>query len=247
MVMAGQSTWANATSSTTPGVGPFDNIFLVARYVRNRNLTGLSLTVASRPPLFLVLANNVQNFALLKRQIVRIAALEVELPYHLLLPANHRALQRCGVEIVQLVERQQIGQIGKRLVTDSVRETFIAGCYFVDDVVANFGIFPYAQHEIADDRGAIAHQKHPTFPLVHQQIRRFLARHRPKVPARPIVHIEGCHFCSFCSWCGAFLRKSLGNEIRNNWITLLDNRCAGYAVFLLRTTFSGDSLKTLAA
>uniref|UniRef100_T1DNQ4 Uncharacterized protein n=1 Tax=Anopheles aquasalis TaxID=42839 RepID=T1DNQ4_ANOAQ len=223
MVMARQSTCTNtsaaaATTTTTAAtrVGPFDDVFLVARYVRNRNLTGLSLTIASRPPLFLVLANNVQNFALLKRQIVRIATLEVKLSYHLLLPANHRALQWCGVEIVQLVERQQIGQIGERLVPDSVSEALVAGCYFVDDVVANFGIFPYAQHEITDDRGAIAHQKHSTFPLVHQQIRRFLTRHWPKVPARPIVHIEGCHFlCSFCgsSWYRALLLNSLSNEI----------------------------------
>uniref|UniRef100_A0A182KJ65 Uncharacterized protein n=1 Tax=Anopheles christyi TaxID=43041 RepID=A0A182KJ65_9DIPT len=154
------------STTTAARIWPLDYVLFVSRNVRYRYLSSLPRTIPCRPPLLLVLADNVQYLTLLERQIVRITAIEIELSDHLLEPAYHRPAQRCRIEIVQLVKRQQIRQVGERLVTDPVHKALIRGWYFVDNVVAHFRVFAHTQHEIPHNGRTVAHQKYATFALV---------------------------------------------------------------------------------
>lgn len=132
------------------------------------------------------------------------AALKIELAHDALQLPGERPPQRRRIQIVQNIERQQFGQIGKRLVADAIHQAAAAVGQqdLVDDVVADLQVLLDAQHKVPGAGAAVAHQKHAALAFRHQQIGGLLAGQQPKVPAGPIVHVERCaHYCCAQSEC----------------------------------------------
>lgn len=76
-----------------------------------------------------------------KRLINTYTPIEIELSNHFFHFLLGRTSQRRGVEIVKLVERQQLGQVGERLVAYSV-DDLVTLLDFIDDVVTDFRVLP---------------------------------------------------------------------------------------------------------
>lgn len=90
-----------------------------------------------------------------------------------------------GVQVVDLVELQQRGQVLKLLVADlkaAVRQG-------VNDVVGNPGVLGHREHVVPRAGGRVPHQEH-AMPLPLQPRLRLRPRHRAHVPAGAVRRIE---------------------------------------------------------
>ena len=119
-------------------------------------------------------------------------SLEVVFGEDLLDALGRRPDERRGVEVVDLVEVEEGGQVGEHLVADLVAR-LVALLDLVDDVVRHLVVLPHAEDVVALDGGAVPHQEDAALPLRHQQVRRVLPRHGAEVPAEMKRRSENGH------------------------------------------------------
>lgn len=124
---------------------------------------------------------------------------EVELADDALESTHQRPPQRRRIQIVQDVERQQLGHADERLVADAIDDRCAARLavrhqQLVDDEVADLDVLLDAQHIVAQAGVAVAHQEHARLALGQQQLVGLLSRQLAVVPAGAVVHVErGVH------------------------------------------------------
>lgn len=90
-----------------------------------------------------------------------------------------------GVQVVDLVELQQGGQMLELLIAD-LKAAVGQG---VDDVVGNPGVLGHREHVVSRAGGRVPHQEHAV-PLPLQPRLRLRPRHRAHVPAGAVRRIE---------------------------------------------------------
>lgn len=92
-----------------------------------------------------------------------------------------RFYQRGGVQVVDLVELQEGGQMVELLVADLEP---LAG-QRVDDIVGHFGVLRDRQHVVPGAGGRVPYQEH-AMPLSLKPVLSLLSRHGSKVPGGAI-------------------------------------------------------------
>lgn len=138
------------------------------------------------PPLIVsILGEYEQDFSPFKRQILRITTREIEASHNLFqsIQLFNWSLQRSRVQIGCFIVMKESRDVGKQLISDSEPNLIVWLLNLVDDIMADFVIFPDTQNEVTLDAGRVANQEDSNIILGIQEVLCLLSCQRTKVPA----------------------------------------------------------------